>query len=555
MTGRRDVNDAIRDGDDFGAALVAAAPVDVVALRASVEARKGRWPVVRSDATPFPTDDGPAVHVVTVDAAPTTLGELAIVPDFPADVGPLVLREFWAGAQTQTQTPRDAIALFTLAVLGSVIGGRVTVEPWFGWIEPAYLWVAVTMESGSRKSAVLGLALEPLQAAESEEAHRMAPLIREGRVRAKVADDRLRTAEGKAAKALPGADAEAATREVIAATEARALVEVPVAPRFYLDDCTPERLVGVIQEQGGRAFIASAEGGVFAGMGRYAQGGASNQDVYLKGHAGDPIRVDRIGRAPEQIDHPALSMMLAVQPDIIRGLADNPSFRGTGLLARFCYAIPAGTVGHRLSRPPAMSESVRRDYGTIVRQLLAVKIPAGSRMRLDHEAGEVFVAFVDALEPRLGPAGDLGHMADWGGKLAGAVARIAGILHMAEHAHDAEPWRIPVSVATIEQAITVGHYLTEHARAAFAMMGADPAITAAKHLLAWVGEKGGTSFVERDAFNATRGRFRTMDAFRLAVAVLVEHGYLRAAESAPVAGKAGRKASKRYDVNPLWVRR
>jgi hypothetical protein len=87
------------------------------------------------------------------------------------------------------------------------------------------------------------------------------------------------------------------------------------------------------------------------------------------------------------------------------------------------------------------------------------------------------------------------------------------------------------------------------------MMGADPAITAAKHLLAWVGEKGGTSFVERDAFNATRGRFRTMDAFRLAVAVLVEHGYLRAAESAPVAGKAGRKASKRYDVNPLWVRR
>lgn len=40
----------------------------------------------------------------------------------------------------------------------------------------------------------------------------------------------------------------------------------------------------------------------------------ANFDVYLKGHAGDPIMVDRIGRKLNHILNPRLPMMLTIQP-------------------------------------------------------------------------------------------------------------------------------------------------------------------------------------------------------------------------------------------------
>jgi Protein of unknown function (DUF3987) len=54
-------------------------------------------------------------------------------------------------------------------------------------------------------------------------------------------------------------------------------------------------------------------------------------------------------------------------------------------------------------------------------------------------------------------------MTDWGGKVVGAVARMTGLLHMAEHAGAEAPWDIPVSEVTVEGAIRIGMYLIEHA--------------------------------------------------------------------------------------------
>jgi len=51
---------------------------------------------------------------------------------------------------------------------------------------------------------------------------------------------------------------------------------------------------------------------------------------------------------------------------------------------------------------------------------------------LSDEAEALSEQFYNALEPRLGKDGDLEHMADWAGKLHGAVLRIAGLLHAVE---------------------------------------------------------------------------------------------------------------------------
>jgi hypothetical protein len=71
-------------------------------------------------------------------------------------------------------------------------------------------------------------------------------------------------------------------------------------------------------------------------------------------------------------------------------------------------------------------------------------------LTLDSAARHRLQEFEAWVEPQLSEFGDLGRMTDWGGKLVGAVARITGLLHMAEHAATEAPWDIPVSEATVE---------------------------------------------------------------------------------------------------------
>src|SRR5262245_8240777 len=119
---------------------------------------------------------------------------------------------------------------------------------------------------------------------------------------------------------------------------------VPEPPQFFCDDITPEELGRLLARQGGRVLQAGPEGTAFEiAKGRYSE--APNFDVYLKGHAGDPLRVNRVGRGYDVVDRPALSLALAVQPDVIAGLASEATLRQRGFLARFLYSAPASLVG------------------------------------------------------------------------------------------------------------------------------------------------------------------------------------------------------------------
>jgi hypothetical protein len=305
----------------------------------------------------------------------------------------------------------------------------------------------------------------------------------------------------------------------------------------------------------------SAEGDVFDLMaGRYSANTTSNFGVYLKGHSGDTLRVDRVGRPPEYVSHPALTIGLAVQPEVIRGLAQKPEFRGRGLLARFLYALPTSLLGRRDVNALSAPESAVLDYQDRVLALLSLPIEkdehgeacphmltleAGARGRLQRLEAWV--------EPQLSEFGELGRMTDWGGKIVGAVARIAGLLHMAALAGTGEPWKESISEATVERAIAIGMYLIPHAKAAFAEMGADENVEKAKALLRWIEHKGIELFTKRDVHQGTRGTFRRATDVDAPLAVLVERGFIRPREETSTGGP-GRHPSPTYDVNPKWVR-
>src|SRR5262249_55470340 len=123
------------------------------------------------------------------------------------------------------------------------------------------------------------------------------------------------------------------------------------------------KLGNLLWRQGGRILQASAEGTAFEiAKGRYSE--TANFDVYLKGHSGDPLRIARMSRDSEFVDQPALSCALTVQPDVIRGLAENASMRGRGFLARWLYAIPVSQVGRRKTKPAPVPKQVSEAYRT-----------------------------------------------------------------------------------------------------------------------------------------------------------------------------------------------
>lgn len=75
-------------------------------------------------------------------------------------------------------------------------------------------------------------------------------------------------------------------------------------------------------EQGGRLSVMSAEGGIFDIIaGRYS--GAPNMEVFLKGPRRGPAEGQpRQTRRGNYIDTPALTIGLAVQPDVLRDIGE-----------------------------------------------------------------------------------------------------------------------------------------------------------------------------------------------------------------------------------------
>jgi len=280
--------------------------------------------------------------------------------------------------------------------------------------------------------------------------------------------------------------------------------------------------------------------------GRYNQG-VPNLDLWNKAHAGDPLKVDRKGRESESVPHPAMTLALMIQPAVLNAIASKHEFRGTGLLARFLYAYPESKVGRRQINPAPVFKEVRDSYTTALSNLTLelAQMTGPLTLTLTEEAHAEVVAFETALEPSLAADEELGSLADWGSKYVGAIARIAGILHLAEHGIPALRWQ--VTKDTINHAIKISYYYKACAVNAFAEMGADPVTADAIYLLdrVWGLHKDVVS--ERDMFNAG-SRFKKMSDLKPAVARLIEHSYLAALPAEKKSEKGGRPASPLYKV-------
>jgi Protein of unknown function (DUF3987) len=490
-----------------------------------------------------------SANFAATEEEPLSLGPATAAVPFPVAALPAWVTEMVRTVAVATQTDPGMAGTVALGALAAAAGGRAVVNVRPGWREPVNLFTVTAAEPGSRKSAVFQAMTHPLQAAEASLVEKTAASRWEAAVQREVAIKAAEAAIRKAG-AADRRQRDELLAEAITAREHAEAITVPPEPRLLADDATPEAIASLLAEHGGRLAIISAEGGLFDVLaGRYSK--APNIEAVLKGHAGDMLRVDRKGRRSEHVRHPALTLALTVQPFVLQSIGRIGEFSGRGLLARFLYALPPSTVGARQVGAPPVPVPVADRYDAHLQALVETLDPWQDPMvlTLSPEAAALHLDAERRLEPRLGRAGDLAPLVEWASKLMGAVARIAGLLHLAEHGGEAAHHH-PISGRTMQAALDLGAYFTEHARVAFDLMGADRALAAARELLAHVHAHGTEETSVRDLFTRlSRTRFPKTEDVIAALDVLELHGWAAALPLPPTTGR-GRPPSPRYKFHP-----
>ena len=244
------------------------------------------------------------------------------------------------------------------------------------------------------------------------------------------------------------------------------------------------------------------------------------------------------------MDSPCLTISLAVQRTIIKEIGNNKQFRGRGLLARFLYSNCKHQAGYRGRQKEAIPNAIIHKYKEHIRRLMELPLET-VELNLSSGAQAAWDKFYDDVESFMQAGGILYELKDWGSKLPGTVARMAGLLHYAEHGQKGANKAINVGV--VDASIAIGRYFLEHALASFGYMKEEPQIESAKKILEYLKHHKPERFKGRDILR-NKNAFKKMEEIASGLKLLVERNYIR--EKERNTNRHGRPEATTYEVNP-----
>lgn len=468
-------------------------------------------------------------------------------PDFPEDILPGAWGEMARAVSASTQTPPALAVMCCLGVLATLLQRRYEVSPYgTEYTESLSLFVASVSPPATRKTAVMNAIRAPIAIWEKRQYDRYRVKVAKASAVRSTAKKRIEHLNLQAAKCK-----DAAELETLRADIEREELEMPEEvffPVLSTGNATAERLEVMLCQQSERMSILSDEPGILSVMSGAQYGGTQNVDVYLQGHVGSPMRVDRATRK-SYLEKPAVSVNLMIQPGRMSEIAGSNGFRDSGLLARFLFAVPATNVGKRdVRKHSSIGADVRARYEAAVMALLEGylcepgTVPTVQVLELSDAARERWLDFSQYVEDRQGDGGEFESIRDWTSKLAGAVARIAALLELARVGLAADV----VQYDSMDDAVRLAMVLIPHAQCAFGLLGTDAVSVDAEAVLKWARGRGEETFTQRDAKQAMRSRFPSDEKFKKATDRLAELDCVRPFNQSD----KGRRPSKAFRLNP-----
>lgn len=292
------------------------------------------------------------------------------------DTLPGKVRGFSKALCESLQVSSGMVGPAVLAVVATGTQKKYDIHPLEDWYEPGNLYITIVAEPSERKSPTMKEELIPVYEYEAEENERLAPEIATYKAKKEVLENRIRNTINSLSKSgkkkgdekyLDMGDLDTFQNELNQLEE--------VAPvRLAVDDVTMEVLGKLLEQNKERIGIMSTEGGIFNILaGRYSD--KTVIDIVLKAYSGDRLSQDRLGRKGQMLNSPLITMLLYVQPIIIKEVMENSEFVGRGLNARFLYSIPPSTIGKRRYRVMKIPDTERMEYIGVMKRLFAIPVP------------------------------------------------------------------------------------------------------------------------------------------------------------------------------------
>ena len=172
-------------------------------------------------------------------------------------------------------------------------------------------------------------------------------------------------------------------------------------------------------------------------------------------------------------------------------------------------------------------------------------------VELSDEAAQLLMNYQATIERQLVDGGPLSYRRDWSGKLVGAIARIALVLHGLEWAIGEDRGGLPNALNAPAMAAAIGWsgYLIEQEQLVSGVLERDEDVRNASEVVRWIVANDVQSFTVRDVMRGCRkGAMQKADTVRAAVQCMVERALVRKIQKTP-SQKGGNKA-ERYAVNP-----
>lgn len=440
----------------------------------------------------------------------TRLADSTYYIPFPLDGFPVWARDYICEAAKSFQVDTGMVGLAVLSCLATALQAKYDVRPKEDHIEPLILQVIIIAPSGSRKSVVIKSAFAPAYDYE-------AALV-----------NKLRHDDNYNPK------------------KTRVAGETAV-PTIIIDDCTPEAMVIRLEQNHGRISVVSAEGNVFNLLsGRYNK--TMDYSVLAKGYSMDPIRYDRVGRAPNIVQRPHISCCIGIQPSVFKTLAENSALNDQGILARWCMAQFHNPTTPREYGNTTITDKTKQAYYNHIESLFCLEMNSQPQHLTLSDVAYVHYCniykTIEGTRIALEAEETDSPIVRWINKQAGTILRIAGILHIAN-----DQSTTVITASELDAAIAITDWLLQHANNL--LSSASQAVADATILWQQIVtiNRGGNnrvpySKVTHDCCRTKRFKLPGSDkpnynAIDSALEVLIQHGYIQM-ETIQTSGRPGK---------------
>ena len=458
---------------------------------------------------------------------------------------PAVLGDFCRGLSSEMQIPEENVLANALAVVATCAQSTYSVELYgTSTVQTTNLFIMSPLPPTSRKRACLKACLNPVRDWEEDQVREIGPKITQENIEKMITKRSIRSLARDAVKAQVAKDEETFQTLLSQIYELQvSLNTTTIVPQLVTG--TLAGLEETVHQQHDTLTLASAEDNCLDILSSAST--RSAKDLVAQAWNAGQHTVQTKSRAYTM--HPRLTMALSPQKNALADPRKVKLLQSRGLDTRFIYFMPADA--RTLAKCTRMPKEVANAFFENVLRLLPASWnePEESRMlTLSPDAELKWLEYREKAE-MLCQGLDIS-LQEWTTRLASDfVGRIAALFHLVSCADPRTD--LVISSEEMEQALSLGDILFEHARAAFGLMLQDSPEEAANKVLDLVTRNNWSVFSARECFQSLRGQalFRTMKPLNSALEALMEHGYIR---TISVPGKSG-KLMERFELNPAVV--